>query len=79
MARPAIDRSLRLVQSFVLVSRQEYDNEYSQSGHGIEGYAKISAVKVMCPSIPMTHQEYVDPRCPDCGKYPRMVPLEAVS
>ena len=38
-------QSLRLAQSFVLVSRQEYDKEYSQSGHGItqrqriEGYA----------------------------------------
>ena len=79
MARPAIDRSLRLVQSFVLVSRQEYDKEYSQSGHGIEGYAKTSAVRVMHPSIPMTHPEYVDPRCPNCGKYPRMVPLEATA
>ena len=79
MARPAIDRSLRLAQSFVLVSRQEYDKEYSQSGHGIEGYAKLSVVKAMRPSIQMTHQEYVDPRCPSCGKYPRMIPLEAVA
>ena len=80
MSRPAIDRSPRLAQRGVVITRETPNDRYNVSDSTLKGYATAKSIlKLLAPQSGIDHVFYkpeLAGRCYHCNRYFRLVPVE---
>ena len=80
MSRPAIDRSPRLAQRGVVITRETPNDRYNVSDSSLEGYATAESIlNLLAPQSGIDHPFYMPElagRCHKCNGYFLLVPVE---
>ena len=71
--RPTLDKSPKLYQRFVCISKNEPTKDYCLTSGDIEGYTTFSQEIAMHPKIGIDNPNYKNDRCINCFKYVRLV------
>ena len=80
MSRPAIDRSPRVAQTFIMITRETRTDKYNIYHKFLDGYATTeSLIKLLAlgsgPPYPFPRRGLAE-RCYKCNGYLRLVPVE---